>query len=310
MKKLFFVSLLSIVLYGCGGGSNDSAPVVNTPVVPVVPIVAPELSKLIITGVVAKGYAIEGATVFAKCFKGVGTGKTDINGQYKLEVSAGKLPCVLESMELTDNSKLHSFAIGTGLLSVSNITTLTDLVAARLYLVDPTSGYARIDFTTLDKAVTATTIEAATAEVVFILNKTVDTTAIPNFFESPLKAATLKDKTSGNLHDKVLDNLLSTFGSNGFKQVLSLLSYTRDINSVKTNVVKLVIPPVTVVVPTVPVIPIIVTPVIPVTPPIIVPPIVPPVIVPPVVLPVDYITKLITPGTNQTYVRVPLLEAL
>lgn len=190
-------------LSGCGGGGGESSSTtaVTSPTV--------ESTSFTILGTAATGKAIVGAVITAKCAEGTGTATTDSNGLYTMEVSAAKLPCLLELTNPVDNTKLHAIATGSGNLITANITPLTELQAARVLRVDPTAFSAAI----ATSAITLTTLKNAQVDVGVILSGIVDTSGLIDFVSTPLKAATESDVNNGDAQDKILDALSAKLSS-------------------------------------------------------------------------------------------------
>jgi hypothetical protein len=85
---------------------------------------------IVISGTAAGGQAIAGAAVEFRCVVGSATTTTATNGTYEVELAEGaELPCVVRLTQ-ADGSRLHSVIASNE--SVANITTMTELVVARL----------------------------------------------------------------------------------------------------------------------------------------------------------------------------------
>ncbi|MFG6487072.1 hypothetical protein ACG04R_10335 [Roseateles sp. BYS78W] len=184
-------------LSACGGGDS------STPA----PAPAPAPAALSLTGVVAKGAALSGATVSAKCATGTGTATSGTDGSYSLSITGGALPCVLEAVAGTD--KLHSAATTTK----ANITPLTELMVAQLTGQAPATWFTTAASLS-DSVTTAKLADAQTAVLTVLTAAGVDTSKAGDFVSGTLVAA--NGSTTGSDQDKVLDAIagkLSTAGS-------------------------------------------------------------------------------------------------
>jgi hypothetical protein len=190
------------LLVACGGDSSTSA--TQTPSTP---------TPISLSGVVAKGAALAGATITAKCATGTGTATSNSDGSYTLNIADGALPCVLEAEGTGADAGLvlHSVAAGS---TTANITPLTELLVAQLSGQDPATFMDSVSASSLSTAVTTTTVGTAQTAVLETLTAAgVDTSAITNVVSSPLVAAV--DGTGGNSYDLVLDALADTLAAAG-----------------------------------------------------------------------------------------------
>lgn len=170
-----------------------------------------------LTGVVAKGAALAGASVTAKCASGTVTPVTAAaNGSYTLTIADGTLPCVLQATGIGADAALvlHSVATGSGTVT-ANITPLTQLLVAQLSGQDPAAFMAATPAANLGTQITGTTVTTAQTAVLATLEAAgVDTSAITNVVSGALVAAS--GGNTGNGYDLVLDHLataLTTAGS-------------------------------------------------------------------------------------------------
>jgi hypothetical protein len=184
------------LLVACGGSPSSS----STPS-------TGGTSTLTLSGVVAKGAALAGASVTATCAAGTVTPATSAgDGSYTLTVTSGTLPCVLEATGTGADAGLvlHSVALGTGSTATSNITPVTELLVAQLTGQDPAAFMAAADATTLNSTVTTTNLDAAKTEVIATLAAAgLDTTALAS---ADMVSGTLQAGTGAG-YDGVLDAL-------------------------------------------------------------------------------------------------------
>ncbi|HEX3140150.1 MAG TPA: hypothetical protein VHQ87_08855 [Rhizobacter sp.] len=196
------------ILAACGGGGDTAAPAApNQPSNP---------ASITLTGVVAKGAALAGASVEAKCAAGVGTATTTTTGSYSITITSGALPCVLEAVALPADGGMVLHSVATTGAPTANITPLTELLVAQLTGQDPALYMDNVVVSTLATAVTTTTVNTAQTAVVNTLTAAgVDTTGLAS---TSLVSGTLvaaSSGVSGNAYDQVLDSLASTIASAG-----------------------------------------------------------------------------------------------
>ena len=190
------------LLAACGGSSGGGA---------AAPAPAPAApTTLTLTGVVAKGAALTGASVTAKCATGTGSATSSGTGGYTLTITGGALPCVLEATASDASLVLHSVATGSADSATANITTLTELLVAQLSGQNPADYMASLDTSTLAAAVTTTAVNTAQTAVVSTLTAAgVDASSIGNMVTGTLAAGT------GAGYDGVLDSLQAAITSAG-----------------------------------------------------------------------------------------------
>ncbi|WOB08302.1 hypothetical protein [Piscinibacter gummiphilus] len=191
------------LLVACGGSPSESTP-------------APSgSSSLSLSGVVAKGAALAGATVTAKCAAGTASpATTSGTGTYSLTITGGVLPCVLEATGTGADAGLvlHSVATGSGSSATSNVTPVTELLVAQLTGQDPATFMAAADATSLNSTVTTTNINAAKTEVIATLTAAgLDTAALAS---ADMVSGTLAAGTGAG-YDGVLDALGAALTSSG-----------------------------------------------------------------------------------------------
>ena len=168
--------------------------------------------SITLTGVVAKGAALTGAAVEAKCASGTGTATTGTDGSYSITITSGELPCVLEATaSATDGGMvLHSVALPGA--TTANITPLTELLVAQLTGQDPAAYMDTVSASALTAAVTTTTVGTAQTAVLSTLTAAgIDTSAISS---TSLISGTLV-AGSGTGYDGVLDTLATTLTAAG-----------------------------------------------------------------------------------------------
>lgn len=201
----------AVLLAACGGGTGTGA--ISGEVTPA--------TGLALSGTAATGMAISGAPVNAKCRTGSGTTTTASDGAYALTVAGGAPPCVLQVNNPADNKKLHAIAINAG---VVNLTPLTDMLSTRLMRSDMSGVFANPDAAAIEKAVTASTIKQAQADVTQALLVYADLSKLTDFYSTPLKAATSANASAGDAQDKLLDSLKSKMSAAQQSQMLDLLA--------------------------------------------------------------------------------------
>lgn len=197
MRHLSLVTALATagLLVACGGSPSESTPVPGGS------------SSLSLSGVVAKGAALAGATVTANCAAGTATPVTASGtGTYTLTITGGVLPCVLQATGTGADAGLvlHSVATGSGSSATSNITPVTELLVAQLTGQDPAAFMTAADATSLNSTVTTTNLNAAKTEVIATLTAAgLDTTALAS---ADMVSGTLAAGTGAG-YDGVLDAL-------------------------------------------------------------------------------------------------------
>lgn len=206
-SPIFVLAAVSTaVLAACGGG-GDAAPG------PVGAHVPEQPAALSISGVAARGAALAGAAIEAKCAGGTDTASATAtakdDGSYTLKIADGVLPCALKATA-SDETSYYSIAAGSGASTIANITPLTQLVVAQLTGQEPSAFFTGSDGAAIGGAVTVEKIDAASSAVVATLKAAgVDTAAIQNIVSDPLAAGT------GQGYDGVLDTLGTTLASAG-----------------------------------------------------------------------------------------------
>lgn len=193
------VLLAALSACGGGGGSSDATP---TPPPPDTAAASLDLS-----GTAAVGKALAGATITAKCANGTSTGIAGTDGVFRLAISGGALPCVLQAVSGT--TTLHSVATGTGRTATANISPLTELVVAQANGGDAAALFSSFDAAAQAK-VSSTALSAATDSVKIALASVVKLDDV-NPFTDPLVAAT--GSTAGNALDAKLDTLGTKLGA-------------------------------------------------------------------------------------------------
>ncbi|WP_146183177.1 PKD domain-containing protein [Limnohabitans sp. Bal53] len=231
--KFVLSIFIGILLSGCGGGGGGSGG--GTGVLP---------SDVTLSGTVATGKAIAGATIAVKCQTGTGAGTSTADGAYSLVVVGGKLPCLVQGINPIDSSKIHTVATGSGNSAVANITPLTEMVTGRLLTVEPSVFFAAFDTSVAASKITELKVKAAQNDVAMVLTGTVDTTALVDFIGTPLHAATGSNPTGGDAQDKMLDALGSKISPQQLTQIVTALAHTinaADVKQVVTNMMS--VPP-------------------------------------------------------------------
>ncbi|MBK7614884.1 MAG: hypothetical protein IPJ08_10495 [Burkholderiales bacterium] len=199
-----------VLLTACGGTSDSSPPVTQT-------------TTVTLTGVVATGLAVSGATVNAKCATGTGTATSASDGSYASTLSAGaKLPCALE-VTLADGSKLHSVTADAGTSTTSgndtatsvkaHVTPATELIVTALAGGDSAAFFSGFDATAATKVTDATVAAANTAAVELLKKGGVDLSGAGNLLNAPLTASA--GGTTGNPYDQALDALAAKLTATG-----------------------------------------------------------------------------------------------
>ena len=236
----FFI--LTSTLLGCGGGGGGSStPGSATALAPLAPMAPVDL---VLTGTATTGLAIANATVNAKCLVGNGSTKSLADGSYRLLVSPGQLPCLLEVISPKDGLRLHSIALGTSGSASSasaNLTPLSELLVARMAHKDPATAFNTFDAASLN-GMTAAAVQAAQADVAALLSDVVDTRGLGNFLSIPLKAATPGDLKGGDAQDKVLDALGLSLNNAHLAQVAAAFARPGNVYELKQLVANLAAP--------------------------------------------------------------------
>jgi hypothetical protein len=194
---LVMTVLSASLLVACGGDGGEEPP--------------PPQAQVSLKGVAARGAALAGATVIAKCAGGTGSTVTASDGTYTLAITGGTLPCVLSAT--SGAVVLHSVATGAGDTATANITPLTELLVAQLSGSAPAAFFATAGTETWS-SLTATRVNTAEAAVLATLTGAgIDTTALGGIVTGTLVAAS--GSTGGNGHDQVLDALNASLGRAG-----------------------------------------------------------------------------------------------
>ena len=187
---------LCLALAACGGGGDgDGSPDAGA-------------AKLTLQGTVASGRAVAAAEVQARCQGGSGNAQAGADGRFQLQIAGGTLPCVLRATDPRDQSRWHSVSSsGSASSATANITTVTEMLLARLVGQDPASYFDRFDPVQAASRLSAAALAAAEQELRQILSVAFDISTLNNLVARPLTAATAANPTGGDAHDQWLDQL-------------------------------------------------------------------------------------------------------
>lgn len=209
-SHLFAAVTVVSLLAACGGGGGGTASLV--------------LSNFSISGTAATGAAISNGTVEVRCKNGSGTGTTNFEGKFSVDVSSGALPCILKATDPVSNLELHS-VVEDG-ASKANISPATELVSANLLGDLPANIFANFTGTAQSKISTqnisnaVTKIQAATAAI----GPDADMTGI-DVMKGTLTAAT--ELAAGNSSDKKIDALMASLAASD-KKISDLTSLLKS----------------------------------------------------------------------------------
>ena len=209
-----------ILLTACGGGTGNGNPVgviVNT-----------QSTGLTLHGTAASGLAIAGATVNAKCRNAAGTALTAADGSYEMSIpAAGALPCLLEVSNALDGRLLHAIATNTGIINLTPLTEMlsTRLMRSKMSVIFNATGSGP-DFDAITMTVTSDNIKTAQAEISKVLSGMLDTSAVSNFYSTPLKAASSSNPGGGDAQDRLFDTINLNLSPSMYEALLSMLANT------------------------------------------------------------------------------------
>lgn len=204
MKHSTRLALLSLAgagalaLAGCGGSSGNGDPGNAASGDTTIPMQGTADAPVVLSGVVATGAAMPGASVqvFDRRGASVGQGTSDAQGQYRATLAAGaQSPFVV--VATLDDTRLVSVSPGAG-SATANVTPVTNLIAARLASNgDP----ARLveDVQSAPSRLEAAGVQAAVDGVVTMLQPVLDAIGVTG---NPLTTAFAAD---GSGQDRLLD---------------------------------------------------------------------------------------------------------
>lgn len=173
------LTIASLALAGCGGGTSG---VTSIPVSPASP--APPVTQSL-HGFVAVGRPLAGAALTLKCANGkTYTTTSDGTGAYTVAVDANALPCVFESSGGTVGgaayaAKLHSIALAAGIV---NVTPLTELAVAAFARSSASSYFAGSFDAAAWARLTAQALQSAQALLIANLQALALTVPTTDFF--------------------------------------------------------------------------------------------------------------------------------
>jgi len=199
-NKIISTTLVLLIISGCGGGSGTviTSDTVTTPV-----------NTLTLTGIAAKGAAVGNGKIEAKCATSSATTTSGTDGTYTLTSTTAVLPCLLR-IALPDGSYLHSVA-ETG-ASSANITPLTELIAANVIGVTPSTVFT--SFSTTD-AGGITSLKVTNAKTVLVAVAT--RAGVDLSGTDPLKDTFIatSGQVAGDTKDQKIDALMTYLSSAG-----------------------------------------------------------------------------------------------
>lgn len=145
--------LAALAACGGGGGGDDAPP--------------PVARSLQLNGVAARGAALAGATVSARCATGSGSAVTNASGRYTLALEDGVLPCVLRATSGDNATTLHSVAAGSAsaTTATANVTPLTELVTAQVGAQAPANFFDGFNATSAAAVTPAAVTQASTTAI-------------------------------------------------------------------------------------------------------------------------------------------------
>lgn len=192
MRTVFrgLIVLLAALVAGCGGSPGFSK----------------REDKVTISGVVARGSAMAGATVTVICRTNGGSTKTESDGSYSLEIIGATLPCVLQATPSANRLEVYrSLLLGSGRNGsfIANISPLTELVVALAAGEDPG---AYISNFTARPAPSDATRDQALAALRELFAGQIDLAGL-NPLTDELIAANAEDE--GNPHDDRIEELMA-----------------------------------------------------------------------------------------------------
>lgn len=178
--------LSSAVLASCGGSDSDNG--------------------VSISGVAATGAAMARASYSVKCASGTATGTTGADGSYRVFVSNGSFPCLIEAS--SSQGKVHSVALSSTRSAVANITPLTEQLLGQISA--DTAAFFDSFSAANSASLAADKIKAAQDAVLAALaaNGVSVPSSVTNLLEGPLNPAT--GTQTGNDYDKLLDTVAAT----------------------------------------------------------------------------------------------------
>lgn len=221
MRQAVLAILVTSGLLGCGGGGGG--------------IDATSDMTLVINGTVATGLAVSNASVSAKCQVGTGNTVSTADGSYKMTIAGGQLPCALEALDTLANRKMHTLAVGSGLVATANITPLTDLVAARMAGGDPAAFFMSFG-PSVAKTITPAMVQTAMSDVTAALGCTIDTTKLGEFMSTALKAATVTNPNGGDEIDKILDSFAAKVPPAQIARIIDAIGKPGTLNDMRQMV--------------------------------------------------------------------------
>ena len=221
MRGAVLAILVASGLSGCGGGGGGNSPSAAV--------------ELVINGTVATGLAVANANVSAKCQVGTGNTVSAVDGSFKMVIAGGQLPCALEALDTLANRKMHTLAVGSGLVATANITPLTDLVAARVAAGDPAAFFTTFG-SSVAKAITPAMVQTAMTDVTNALGCTIDTTKLGDFMSTAFKAATVTNPNGGDAVDKVLDSFAAKVPPAQIARIIDAMGKPGSLNEMRQMV--------------------------------------------------------------------------
>jgi hypothetical protein len=211
LSSFLLAASLTSLLTACGG-DDDPAPTTTTTTTTAatttttVATTTTTTASLVITGTVATGAALSGASIAVTCSTNNGAATSNTDGTYSATISGGKGPCVLTATK--GATVLRSVTPGAG---VANITPLTDLLTNYLATRAGTS-VSNLLSTTNGTAILkdSTALTNGQADVVNVIKTTYNVTLSTSNFLT----ATIITPTGGTQNDADKDlDLLKAQGS-------------------------------------------------------------------------------------------------
>jgi len=131
---------------------------------------------------------------------------------------------------------------GSGNSAVANITSITEMLTARLLRRDPVLYFLNFDAALATSTITAGAVADAQFDVRTVLSGIVNTNFLDDFVATPLTAATQDNIAGGDAQDKMLDTLAATFDAAAQAQIVAALAVAVNATDIQPMVATLAAP--------------------------------------------------------------------